>query len=166
VDPALLAVIAAIAAVLSALAAAVSAGLAASSVYLQRQAMKPQVRVEINTKIPIGIPGMAEETFLAIDVQNRGAYPVVVDGVGYELRDRRTAPVTRPFDVTGAIALPKPLGPGEAVSIVTDIREIAHVHVTEGGIRCAYATTAAGGRYRSEEVRGGWLATYARRAPG
>lgn len=161
-EPTTIAVISAIAAVFSGVAAAISAGVAATAVYVQWRLARPNVRVDLSTKIPFGIPGVPEDAVLAIDVLNRGLVPVTIDGLGFELRDRRTSPVLDPREITGRPGVPRVLAPGEALTIPTDIRAIAQLHVAEGGLRCAYATSAAGDRYRSRPIRGSWLASWAR----
>jgi archaellum component FlaF (FlaF/FlaG flagellin family) len=119
------AVIASIAAVVNAVAALVSLLVALGALYVQSQAGKPRVHVKATAAMvaaaTLGPPR------LSIEAQYRGLTPVTITSAGFDLSGGRTAPILNPREITGAQAIPRPLQPGEAVSIVFDFVELATI---------------------------------------
>lgn len=141
------AVFAAVAAVASAIAAAVSVALLGVSTYFQWAAGRPRLRVSVNSKIPIGVPGIPELAVLTIDAKNRGRTPVTVDSAGFETRGGQRLALLSNHDSIGRLALPRRLEPGEAAEIAADFDVIRGWHARDP-ITVAYVTSAAGDRFR------------------
>ncbi len=133
-----------------------------SALYVQSQAGKPKVRVVVKAAMDASGPRLGAP-FVDITAQNRGPVPVTISSVGFDLAARgSTAPIVDARTITGERALPRPLQPGEAVSIVFDFLELARLDATNH-VRAAFVHTAAGDRYTGR-VKRSFIQSWARHA--
>jgi Flp pilus assembly protein CpaB len=156
------AVVAAIAAAISAFSALVGLLVALAALRMQSQAGKPRVRVVVKATMLASGPRLGAP-FVDVTAQNRGPVPVTITSVGFDLAAKgSTAPIFDPHTITGGRALPRPLQPGEAVSIVFDFLELARLDASNH-VRGAFVDTAAGDRYTGR-VKRGFIRSWARHA--
>jgi hypothetical protein len=140
-------VVAAIAAALSAITALVSVVALVLSVWLQWRAGQPHVDVEgVITRL-ISASFVGQPRF-GIEVRNVGTLAIVVTSVGVTFRDREMGALPTVTTFT-AESLPKPLAPGEAVSLSNALEPVVRAD-RERSIRGVWARTAAGGLYRGK----------------
>lgn len=151
--------VSAIAAAISATAALVSLLVAIVAVWTQAHAADPRIRVQTSTGFTTAGPMGGRPVFF-VTAQNRGIVPVTIVSAGFDLSGEGTLIVPDPRGPNGERVIPERLEPGEALTVLLEIEDLARQHV-ERGIRRAFVSSAAGDRFTGD-VNGRALATWAK----